>query len=80
MNNWIDNKKRKPRKGGEYNVVWNLNDNGYPVATSMDYNPLKKRWKDRVCDNKEISNKDILYWQNLPKPPKGIKKSIWYID
>lgn len=74
---WIENKVRRPKLGGEYLVVWNLNDNQYPLTASMDFDGLKKVWTDPRSDNRE-RDEEILYWANLPKPPKGIKKSIWF--
>ena len=74
---WIDNKKRKPRKGDEYLVVWNLSDNGYPLTSCMDWDAIKKVWTDPRSNGME-RDECILYWAKLPKPPKGIKKSIWF--
>ncbi len=74
--NWISN-KRKPKKGGEYNVVWILDDGGYPTTTTMEYNMNAPGWTDPFCDNIQIDDSKILFWAHLPKPPKGIKKSIY---
>lgn len=74
---WIDNKKRKPLKGGEYNIVWNIDDNKYPVTTSADYDSINKKWSDIKNYNTDITNQ-VLYWSNIPKAPKNIPKSIWY--
>lgn len=76
MNDWIENKKRKPRKGGEYIVVWILDDNHYPVTTCMDYYAIEKVWVDR-CNELRINHNKILYWKRLDKPPKGIPKAIY---
>jgi hypothetical protein len=74
--NWIDNKKRKPRLGGEYLVVWNLNDNKYPVTAFMSWDGRLKRWEDPLCNDK-VRIDEILYWAHLPRPPKGISKLIY---
>jgi uncharacterized protein YeeX (DUF496 family) len=74
---WNINKKLKPKKGGEYQVVWNLDDNQYPVTTCMDWNSIKKVWTDPKCDNMVRTDDEILYWKELDKPPRGIKKSVY---
>lgn len=76
MIKWIDNKKRKPKLGDEYLVVWNLQDGHYPVISCMDWDAIEKKWTDPRCNNRE-RDEEILYWARLPKPPKGIDKSIY---
>lgn len=75
---WIS-AKRTPKKEGEYLVVWNLQDNQYPVTTCMDWDSIEKEWTDPRASDHPLSDQDsILYWAHLPKPPARIKKSIWY--
>ncbi len=74
---WIEFNKRKPKKGGEYNVVWNIGDGKYPIVTTMDYDAITKKWTDVICNNMPVKDKIVLYWAKLPKPPKGIKKSVY---
>lgn len=76
---WNDNSKRKPKKGDEYLVVWNLNDNKYPTTTVMDWDAIEKVWIDEKVGHSKHYD-DILYWADLPKPPKGIKKIIWFSE
>ena len=76
---WIDNKKRKPTKGDEYLVVWNLKDGDYPVVSSMDWDSYDKKWTDPRSNNLE-RDEEILMWASMPKAPKGINKSIWSVE
>lgn len=76
---WIDNTKRKPKKGDEYLVVWNLKDGYYPVTSSMDWDAIKKVWTDPRCHDKE-RDEQILFWAEQPKPPRGIKKHVYDND
>lgn len=73
---WNDNSKIKPPIGGEYNVVWKLDDGQYPVTSSMDWDAIKKVWTDPRCNDCEVHN-DVLYWKELPEPPKFIDEKIW---
>lgn len=75
---WIDSKKRKPKLTDEYNVVWILDDNEYPTSTTMEWNSQKKQWIDILGSNTVIENSKIIYWQSIPKAPKGIPKELWY--
>lgn len=72
---WINCNKIQPKKGNEYLVVWVLDDGDYPVTTCMDYDAIKKIWVDRVTGADKT--KEILYWRDMPKPPKGIKKHLY---
>lgn len=76
---WIDNKKRKPKKGDEYLAVWNLNDGHYPVTTSLDWDAIKKEWTDPRSDNRKKDDDVVLFWARLPRPPKGIKRSVYTV-
>lgn len=67
---WIDCKVRQPEKGGEYNVVWNLKDGNHPLTTTMEWDAIEKRWRDDKGDPKLNKNDVVLYWKNLPEPPK----------
>ncbi len=66
---WIKH-GRKPKLGGEYLVVWELQDGGKPVTASMDYNSQTKQWTDPRNGEAVILDKHILYWAHLPKTPK----------
>ena len=75
--NWNDCKMDgQPELGGEYNVVWVLDDNEYPVAASMDYDSKTKRWTDPRADGKDVTD-SVIYWQELPEPPVGIPAKVW---
>lgn len=76
MIKWIDNKKRKPKFGDEHLVVWNLKDGHYPVVSCMDWDAIKKVWQDPKCNYLE-RDEEILFWAELPKPPKGISKIVY---
>lgn len=69
-NQWVDNNKRRPKKGGEYNVVWDLKDGQKPLTTTMDFDAITGIWEDphtlKLCE-------DILYWRELPAPFKKLK-------
>lgn len=73
---WNDNSKIKPPTGGEYNVVWKLDDGKYPVTSSMDWDAIKKVWTDPRCNDCERYD-EVLYWKELPEPPKFIDEKIW---
>lgn len=73
---WNDNSKIKPPTGGEYNVVWKLDDGKYPVTSSMDWDAIKKVWTDPRCNDYERYD-EVLYWKELPEPPKFIDEKIW---
>jgi len=74
---WIDCNKRQPKLGDEYNVVWNLDDGEYPTSTTMEWDAIKKRWIDVAGGLRADKTDQILYWSQIPKPPKGINKKIW---
>lgn len=76
---WIDCKKRQPKLGDEYNVVWSLGDGQYPLTTTMEWDAIKKQWID-VMGCKGNKNDCVLYWSALPKPPKGMDKKIWKVE
>jgi len=70
--------KRKPKLGGEYNVVWVLDDGGYPVSTTLEYCSIKKQWTDVISNSKSIvDDNKVLFWDYIPKPPRGIKKELY---
>lgn len=66
-----------PELGGEYNVVWNLEDNEYPTVTTMEYDKIKNTWTDIMGAG--LTTDKVLYWTELPKPPKNIPKNIFEI-
>jgi len=57
-----------PNVGGEYNVVWDLEDDGEPVTSTMEYDAINKIWVDTRGANTEC--KTVLLYQPLPHPPK----------
>lgn len=64
-NNWID-VSVEPEFGDEYNVVYDLQDGGIPLTTTMEYDKVEKVWKD-VIGSGGICN-TVISWQPLPKP------------
>jgi hypothetical protein len=74
---WISVEDRLPEFGGEYNVVWNLDDNDYPVSSTMEWCSINKIWTDERTGSTDVSSQ-ILFWQEIAEPPKNIPKSIWF--
>lgn len=66
-----------PKKGGEYNTVWAISDNRYPVTTTFWYDAISKSWYYDNTYVEQVYSGDILFWAYLPKPPKGIPKKLW---
>lgn len=67
-NSWISIEKELPEFTDEYNVVWDLQDGGEPLTTTMEYDSINKKWIDII--NNRIECFTVLYWQKLPKPIK----------
>lgn len=65
---WISVEDRLPTVGDEYNVVYDLQDGDEPLATTMQYDAIDKKWIDIIGAGLEC--KTVLYWQPLPSPPK----------
>lgn len=66
-----------PKLGGEYQVVWNLDDNEYPLVTCMDYDMKSNIWIDpRSTDSPK--NDCVLFWKELDPPPVNIPKELWF--
>lgn len=72
--------KRAPKYGGEYIVVWRIQDGGYPMTTMMVYDAIEKTWTDPQNPNGGDQTDDILLWTHMPKAPRGIPKKIWQPD
>ncbi len=68
---WMNAKKTLPKFGGEYLVVYDLDDGCKPLPTLMDFDYHKQKFFDVIGANIE---KDVLYWAHLPSPPKRIPK------
>lgn len=70
-----------PRQGGEYNVIYDLEDGGEPVVTTMEYYiPLPKNdsMAEGWYDIRGVGGKceTVLYWKDLPDVPPQII-TIW---
>lgn len=66
-----------PREGGEYNVIYDLEDGGEPVVTTMDYYiplPRNDDKKEGWYDVRGVGDKceTVLYWKDLPSVPPQI--------
>jgi hypothetical protein len=69
-NGWIDVTNRLPEVGGEYNVLYDLQDGIKElVVTTMDFDWREKKWYDTRGANIEITT--VKKWMNLPEPPKN---------
>lgn len=60
---WID-VSVEPKFGGEYNVVYDLEDGGELVVSTMDYDKTTKLWMDTRGANIPIFT--VKKWQELP--------------
>jgi len=78
MENWTKCADKQPEFGGEYQVVWNIEDNEYPVVTCMDWDSIEKVWTDPRGVEGSSMNDVVLYWKNLDEPPTDIPKVVWY--
>lgn len=58
----------EPEFGGEYNVVWDLEDGEPHVVTTMDFDKINKKWIDVIGYGVDKTSK-VLLWQPLPQPP-----------
>jgi hypothetical protein len=56
--------------GEEYNVVWDLEDGGDPVVTTMEWNVKLKKWEDHRGES--TAEQRITHYRPLPKPPKKL--------
>jgi len=73
-------KSCKPTIGGDYLVVWVLDDGQYPVTEQMEYSWMQDKWTDKRSERETVVSKDkILFWDYLPKPPKNINPALWMI-
>lgn len=59
----------EPEFGGEYNVVYDLEDGGELVTSTMDYEKLTKLWMDTRGANIPIHT--VKLWMPLPNLPKA---------
>ena len=71
LNGWIPTKRELPDVGDEYNVVWNVDDEGEPVVTTMFFDAVEKHWVDEVS-NSVYKNNSVTHWRPLPSIPKGL--------
>lgn len=74
--NWINIKDKLPSMNEEYLVVWDLDDNQHPVVTSMDFDTKRKCFTDPRGTNTPMEEDKILFWMELPEPPK-LAKAIY---
>lgn len=65
---WIS-AEQEPEFGGEYNVLYDLEDGESPLVTTMDYDKINKLWMDTRGANIPIHT--VLFWKPLPEPPKN---------
>lgn len=63
---WID-VSIEPEFGGEYNVVYDLEDGGELVVSTMDYDKITKQWMDTRGANNPIHT--VKLWKKLPDKP-----------
>jgi hypothetical protein len=74
---WISTKEKLPTLNEEYLVVWNLQDNEHPVVTSMDFDVKRKCFTDPRGTGNPVEG--ILFWGELPEPPKNDKKEYFIV-
>lgn len=65
-----------PKLSGEYLVTYNLEDNQYPLVTSMDYDCQQKTWSDPRGTNEPQDS--VLCWKEQPEAKQGIPKEVWF--
>ena len=63
---WVD-VSNEPDYGGEYNVLYDLEDGLEPVVSTMDFDKINHKWFDTRGANIECMT--VLKWQPLPSPP-----------
>jgi len=71
---WIKTSEKLPEFGGEYLVVWDLQDNERPLTTCMDFDWEEKKFLDMMGAGTKHDETTILYWAEMPSPPKRISK------
>lgn len=56
-----------PRLGGEYLVIWNLQDGGEPCTASMDYDAKENKWIDprNILDGVSLVPQEYLLSLNV---------------
>jgi hypothetical protein len=57
----------EPEFGGEYNVLYDLQDGQEPLVSTMEFDGIKKKWYDTRGAN--IDCDTVLKWKPLPTPP-----------
>ena len=65
---WINVNDKFPKLNDEYLVVWDLEDGGHPVVSSMDFDVKRKCFIDPRGTNEPVDG--ILFWGEYPPPPK----------
>ncbi len=65
---WTKVEDGLPDIGGEYNVVWDLEDGQEPVVSTMEYDAIKKKWIDTRSWEGQICE-TVLSWMPLPNKP-----------
>lgn len=71
---WINVNEKLPELNEEYLVVWDLKDNDHPVVTSMDFDVKRKAFTDPRGTGEPLEMTEVLFWGELPKPPKIERK------
>lgn len=64
---WISVNEKLPDVGDEYNVVYDLEDGEEPLATTMEWDAINKKWLDVIGAGDEC--KTVSHWQPIPNPP-----------
>ena len=65
-----------PKLGGEYLVIWDLQDGGEPCVASMDYDAQQNKWSDPrslVYGESVTDEKEFLAWSEMPAVPEEYK-------
>jgi hypothetical protein len=77
---WINVNEKLPELNEEYLVVLDLKDSEHPVVTSMDFDVKRKAFTDPRGTGEPLEMTEVLFWGELPEPPKIECKKIQMRD